>query len=180
LNPQDNNDNLVELLDEEFETNGRDSDSLRAAAKTWAISFKQIRRQNELAGDLLSLISMFNHQHILEELLVDYFSHAYGQEKSLELVRAIGVLKAFSIVSGAQDNSISMHRLIQLVLRRWLIQESIMETFLLKAIMTIRRVSGPILEGDIGPQSRPDYQSRCDYPVVLSFSPCFSTLFSRI
>ncbi|KAF5986397.1 oxidoreductase [Fusarium bulbicola] len=61
-----NDENMVKLLNEDFETSGRDQDSLRAVAKTWAISFRQIQRQSKLAGDLLAFISMFNHQHIPE------------------------------------------------------------------------------------------------------------------
>ncbi|KAF5570939.1 gamma-glutamylputrescine oxidoreductase, partial [Fusarium pseudoanthophilum] len=130
-----NDKNMVELLNEDFETSGRDPDSLRAVARTWMISFRQIRQQNKLAGELLSLVSTFHHQHISGNLLVDYVSCIYDRENSLELVKAIGVLKAFSIVSAAKDNGISMHRLIQLVMRRWLFQEGIVESFLQNAMM---------------------------------------------
>lgn len=146
LNLLENDDDLIELLNEDFETSGRDPDSLRAVAKTWAISFRQIQRQNKLAGDLLALISMFNHQHIPESFLVAYLSSTYSQEKPLERLKAIGLLKAFSVVSSAQDNSISMHRLIQLVMRRWLFQEGTVESFLQKAIVTINSESSSILD----------------------------------
>ncbi|KAI1064311.1 hypothetical protein LB506_007868 [Fusarium annulatum] len=43
LNLLDNDENLVELLNEDFETSGRHPDSMRAVAKTWAISFHQIQ-----------------------------------------------------------------------------------------------------------------------------------------
>ncbi|KAF4442689.1 Gamma-glutamylputrescine oxidoreductase [Fusarium acutatum] len=135
----DTDKNLVELLDEDFETDGRYPDSFRTVTKTWAISFRQIRRQNELASDLLSIISMFDHQYIPEDFLVTYLSLFYGQEKTLERLRAIGLLKAFSFVSSGEDNSISMHRLIQLVMREWLIREDTIEDFLRKAVLTIHR-----------------------------------------
>ncbi|KAF5536997.1 gamma-glutamylputrescine oxidoreductase [Fusarium mexicanum] len=129
--------NLIELLDEDFETYGRYPDSLRTVTKTWAISFRQIRRQNKLASDLLSIMSMFNHQHIPEDFVVTYLSLFYGQEKTLERLRAIGLLKAFSFVSSGEDNSFSMHRLIQLVMREWLIREDTIEDFLRMAVLTI-------------------------------------------
>ncbi|KAK2474440.1 hypothetical protein H9L39_14400 [Fusarium oxysporum f. sp. albedinis] len=141
LNLLETDENLIQLLDEDFETDGRDPDSLQAVTKTWTISFRQIRRQNELAGDLLSLMSMFDHQNIPEEFLVTYLSLTYGDERTLERLRAIGLLKAFSFVSSGEDNSISMHRLIQLAMRRWLIKEDTMEYFLRKAILTIQGVS---------------------------------------
>lgn len=84
---------------------------------------------------------MFDHQNIPEEFLVTYLSLTYGDERTLERLRAIGLLKAFSFVSSGEDNSISMHRLIQLAMRRWLIKEDTMECFLRKAILTIQGVS---------------------------------------
>ncbi|EXM16739.1 hypothetical protein RAB80_009298 [Fusarium oxysporum f. sp. vasinfectum] len=141
LNLLETDENLIQLLDEDIETNGRYPDSLQAVTKTWTVSFLQIRRQNELAGELISLISMFDHQHIPEEFLFTYLSLTYGDERTLERLRAIGLLKAFSFVSSGEDNSISMHRLIQLVMHRWLIKEETMECFLRKAILTIHGVS---------------------------------------
>ncbi|EWG48841.1 hypothetical protein FVEG_16341 [Fusarium verticillioides 7600] len=143
-----NDKNMVELLNEDFETSGKDPDSLRAVARTWMISFRQIRHQNKLAGELLSLVSTFHHQHISGNLLADYVSCIYDRESSLELVKAIGVLKAFSIVSAAKDNGISMHRLIQLVMRRWLFQEGIVENFLQNAMMLMHSKLGAILNED--------------------------------
>lgn len=43
----------VELLSREFETVGRDSQTPRAVAQTWILSFQQIEQQNNLAGILL-------------------------------------------------------------------------------------------------------------------------------
>ncbi|KAH7153943.1 hypothetical protein DER46DRAFT_687511 [Fusarium sp. MPI-SDFR-AT-0072] len=76
-----------------------------------------------------------------QEFLVTYLSLTYGDERTLERLRAIGLLKAFSFVSSGDDNSIFMHRLIQLVMRRWPIKEDTMEYFLRKAIFTIHGVS---------------------------------------
>lgn len=64
LNLLEDDENMVELLNEDFETSERDQESLRAVAKTWPISFRQKKRQNVLAGDLLSLISTLDYQHI--------------------------------------------------------------------------------------------------------------------
>ncbi|CVK95911.1 uncharacterized protein FMAN_13834 [Fusarium mangiferae] len=109
--------NLIELLDEDFETDGRYPDSFQAVTKAWAISFRQIRRQNKLAAELLSIM-------------------------------AIGLLKAFSFVSSGEDNSISMHRLVQLVMREWLIREDTIEDLLRKAVLTIHRASFFTTNGD--------------------------------
>ncbi|KAJ9129330.1 p-loop containing nucleoside triphosphate hydrolase protein, partial [Coniochaeta hoffmannii] len=53
---------LVDLLSEEFETAGRDSETSRAVTETWILSFEQIQRQNGFAGELLSLMSLFDRQ----------------------------------------------------------------------------------------------------------------------
>ncbi|KAG4258772.1 hypothetical protein FPRO03_13438 [Fusarium proliferatum] len=140
--------NLIELLDEDFETDGRYPDSFQAVTKAWAISFRQIRRQNQLAAELLSIMSMFDYQHIPERFLNTYLSLFYGEEKTLERLRAIGLLKAFSFVSSGEDNSISMHRLIQLVMREWLIREDTIEDLLRKAVLTIHRASFFTTNGD--------------------------------
>ncbi|KAF9774564.1 hypothetical protein IL306_007428 [Fusarium sp. DS 682] len=100
----ESDENLVELLDEDFEASGRDPESLRTVAKTWMVSFRRIRDQNQLAGDLLAFMSMFNYQHIRESYLIDYTSRTRGHEKSLELLKAIGVLKAFSIVAQSKTS----------------------------------------------------------------------------
>jgi hypothetical protein len=53
---------LVDLLSEEFETVGRDSETSRAVTETWILSFEQIQRQNIFASQLLSLMSLFDRQ----------------------------------------------------------------------------------------------------------------------
>ena len=71
---------LVELLSEEFETVGRDSETPRAVTATWILSFEQIKRQNGLAGELLSLMSFFDRQAIPSEFLSHYSERQPTQE----------------------------------------------------------------------------------------------------
>lgn len=63
---------LVDLLSEEFETVGRDSATSRAVTETWILSFEQIQRQNVLAGEVLSLMSLFDRQAIPSVFLSHY------------------------------------------------------------------------------------------------------------
>jgi tetratricopeptide (TPR) repeat protein len=129
---------LVELLSEPFEEEGRDSSIPNAVAATWIVSFEQIRTQCCLASDLLSLMSFFDRQGIPKIFLshvvrktekeADHQSKQEGQQNIvLELEKALGLLKAFSFVSkGKDDESLNIHRLLQLVMRKWLINQ---ETF---------------------------------------------------
>lgn len=62
LNGSEND--VVELLSEEFEVGGRDSDTPRPVAQTWMLSFQQIKRRYPFAGEVLSLMSWFDRQAI--------------------------------------------------------------------------------------------------------------------
>ncbi|KAK4243173.1 kinesin light chain 3 [Corynascus novoguineensis] len=127
----DNSDqDLVALLSEEFETNGRDSETPRAVAETWILSFEQIQRQNAFAGELLSLMSLFDRQAVPLEFLSRY-SEQQGQEQrgEMQLTKALGVLKAFSFVTEDQSHGFDMHRLVQLVTQRWLARKGTIRQF---------------------------------------------------
>ena len=129
---------LVDLLSEEFETDGRDSETPRAVAETWILSFEQIQRQNPFAGELLSLMSLLDRQGIPSEFLSRY-NEQQGQEArgGLQLTKALAVLKAFSFVATEKDQSLTMHRLVQLVTRRWLAKKSRMRHFAGQALLAV-------------------------------------------
>ncbi|KAL2199926.1 hypothetical protein P885DRAFT_58121 [Corynascus similis CBS 632.67] len=90
---------LVDLLSEEFETKRRDSETPRTIAETWTLSFERIQRQDAVAGDLLSLMSLFDRQAIPLEFL-SWYSKQQGQQQreGIELTKALGVLQAFCFV----------------------------------------------------------------------------------
>ena len=129
---------LVDLLSEEFETDGRDSETPRAVAETWILSFEQIQRQNPFAAELLSLMSLLDRQAIPSEFLSRY-GKQQGQEArgGLQLTKALGVLKAFSFVAEEKDQSLGMHRLVQLVTRKWLANKGTMRHFAGQALLAV-------------------------------------------
>ncbi|KAL2194472.1 hypothetical protein P885DRAFT_71243 [Corynascus similis CBS 632.67] len=98
------NQNLIDLLSEDFETEGRDSKTPRALAETWILSFEQIQRQNAFAGELLSLMSLLDRQAIPLDFLSHYSKKQQNQETrgELQLTKALGVLKAFSFWKDAE------------------------------------------------------------------------------
>jgi hypothetical protein len=138
---------LTELLSQPFQEVGRDSSVPNAVAATWIVSFKQIRDQYPLASDLLSLTSFFDRQGIPKLFLSFYKEQRHNQEDrqqedqvkgDLEFEKALGILKAFSFVSeGKADGNLNMHRLIQLVMRKWLIMEGISTEWASRALLTV-------------------------------------------
>ncbi|KAB5515379.1 P-loop containing nucleoside triphosphate hydrolase protein, partial [Coniochaeta sp. 2T2.1] len=130
---------LVGLLSEEFETVGRDSETSRAVTETWILSFEQIQRQNGFAGELLSLMSLFDRQAIPLAFLSHYSEEQQGQEPRgrVQLTKALGVLKAFSFITEDKGQIFDMHRLVQLVTRKWLANKGTMRHFATRAISTV-------------------------------------------
>ncbi|KAK0722523.1 hypothetical protein B0T26DRAFT_851375 [Lasiosphaeria miniovina] len=130
--------NLVNLLSEEFETVGRDSGAPRAVAETWILSFEQIQQQNAFAGEILSLMSLFDRQAIPLEFLHHYKQQQVGdQSGEIQLTKALGFLKAFSFVTEDKAHNLDMHRLVQLVTRKWLINKGTMQRFTGQALLAV-------------------------------------------
>jgi tetratricopeptide (TPR) repeat protein len=133
---------LVECLSEPFETVGRDSDTPHAVTATWIISFEQIEKQDRFAGEVLSLISLLDRQAIPRQFIVNYWQRervAEADESSQEvrITKALGTLKAFCFISEAKDQSLDMHRLVQLVARKWLAIKGKMAEFAQHALKTV-------------------------------------------
>ncbi|KAF4921131.1 Kinesin light chain 3 [Colletotrichum fructicola] len=119
----ESNDSLVDQLSEPFQAIGRDSETPHALTATWIVSFNQIQQQDPLASDLLSFACLLDRQGIPENLVVGFCDQRKrrGQQISTsKMLKALGTLKGFSLVSEAKDNAIDMHRLVQLVTRKWL------------------------------------------------------------
>src|SRR6266516_263819 len=114
----DSEENVIELLNEDFQTKGRYKDGENPVAVTWLISFEQIRRQNPLAADYLSFISCLGEKNIPQSLLPDAPS-------TKKMVDALGVIKAYFFLwkrneSEVLDPLYDMHRLVRLATRSWL------------------------------------------------------------
>lgn len=129
---------LIDLLGEEFETVSRDSETSRAVAETWILSFEKIQEQNPLASELLSLMSLFDRQAIPLVFFSSYIEGQEGQEvDEIELTKALGVLKAFSFISQNRDNGFDMHRLVQLVTQKWLVKRGNIRRFAEEAVRVV-------------------------------------------
>ncbi|KAL6409280.1 hypothetical protein AUP68_05652 [Ilyonectria robusta] len=130
---------LVDLLSEEFETTGRETETPRAVAETWALSFQQIEKQNSLAGELLSFMCLLDRQDIPMEFLFHYTQkdHDGNFGSTVTLTKALGILKAFSFIAEGKDEHLNMHRLVQLVTRKWLTKKNTVSQFTELAILAV-------------------------------------------
>ncbi|KAK3360381.1 hypothetical protein B0T25DRAFT_473595 [Lasiosphaeria hispida] len=133
---------LVNLLSEDFETVGRDSETPRAVAETWMLSFEKIQQQNAFAGEILSLISLFDRQAIPLVFLSHYRKQQQRGESGgeIHITKALGILKAFSIIAEDKDHNLDMHRLVQLVTRKWLASKGTMQRFAGQALLAVSQV----------------------------------------
>src|SRR5262249_36302235 len=104
----------TKLLSESFETIGRDSKVPNAVAATWIISFDQINKSCPRAAEMLSLMAFLDCQSIPKPLL------QRECDEPFEIIKALGTLKAFSLVIETGGDTFNMHRLVQLVMRKWL------------------------------------------------------------
>ncbi|KAL2152254.1 hypothetical protein VTH82DRAFT_5438 [Thermothelomyces myriococcoides] len=132
--------NFADLLSEEFETEGRDSDAPRAVAETWILSFEQIQRQNALAAELLSLMSLFDRQAIPRDFLTRYYE-LRGEDRSgeIQLTKALGVLQAFCFIVEDKAHGFDMHRLIQLATQKWLNRKDLIRQYAEKALLVVSK-----------------------------------------
>jgi tetratricopeptide (TPR) repeat protein len=112
--------NQVHLLSrKEWKDIRRDHSIRQPVIATWQISFQHIQRTEPWAADLLALMSMYDKQGIPRWLLQQ------ANASQLDFNDALACLLSFSLVRtevGAQ--ALTMHRLVQLSMRRWLEAES--------------------------------------------------------
>jgi Tetratricopeptide repeat len=145
---------LVELLSQPFEAVGRDSRVPHAVTATWMVSFKQIQEQYHHASHLLSLMSFFDRQGIPKAFLSHRIAPQHNQDPAptgddralevLELEKALGVLKGFSFISdGSTNENLNIHRLIQLVMRKWLITQGTSGAWAGQALTTVSELYPP-------------------------------------
>ncbi|KAL3462421.1 hypothetical protein BJX64DRAFT_259111 [Aspergillus heterothallicus] len=118
---------VMEVLSEDFGDETRYEDNQNPVAKTWLISFEQIRKLDELAAEYLSLMACVNPRDIPQSYLPQ-------PESKSRMIKAIGLLSAYSFVTFEEGTGfLSFHRLVYLATRNWLTKEQKLSTFVLKA-----------------------------------------------
>jgi tetratricopeptide (TPR) repeat protein len=114
--------NIIDLMSKEFRDNTRYAGSQNAVARTWSVSFDQIRKSNNAAADLLSFLSCIEPKGIPQSLLP-------GSESTEQLVDAIGTLCAYAFLTRRGNSKVfDMHSLVHLATRIWVQQEDLTAT----------------------------------------------------
>lgn len=112
----------AELFGEQFEDSSRYQEMESTIARTWHISFEQIRRQDPLAGEYLSFMACIDRSNIPLLLLPE-------ADSRVKQSKAIGTLKAYAFITERQrtaqettdERYFDIHRLIHMASRSWLI-----------------------------------------------------------
>jgi hypothetical protein len=131
---KDQEQDVIALLSEEFEDEGRYRDVKNPIATTWLISFEQIRRVDPLAADYLSFMCCIDPIEIPQSLLPP----AQSRKKETD---AIGTLSAYSFVSRRPaDHSLDLHRLVHLATRNWLRTEASLAEWTARAVARLDEV----------------------------------------
>ncbi|EJP60972.1 protein kinase subdomain-containing protein [Beauveria bassiana ARSEF 2860] len=137
LNEQE--EDVVKLLSEEFGDEGSYGTVKDPVATTWLISFTQIRRSDPVAVEYLSLMSCFDPKDIPRSLLPP------GKSRKEE-ADALGTLTAYAFVSRQPATAfLDMHRLVHLAMRNWLKRE---KTFILWMHKAVTRLDAVFPAGD--------------------------------
>lgn len=136
--------NRIQLLSQDFEDDTRDATTKNPIAATWAVTFEYLKEHQPLAADALCLMSVLDGQAISETIVT---RTTQGDPPSpLNVERALGTLQAYSLITlravgteygEAVGRIISLHRLMRLVTRNWLIRRSERDYWLAEAIETL-------------------------------------------
>ncbi|KAJ3336596.1 hypothetical protein HDU93_002552 [Gonapodya sp. JEL0774] len=130
---------MTELLSEDFCDQTRYEESHNSVAKTWVVSFKQIRRENPLSEDILAFMACIEWKSIPRTILPT----AGG---AVKIEGAIGTLIGYAFVSrrseeiNREDEVYDLHRLVHLAAWHWLCTQRLASKKMEEAITHIRRI----------------------------------------
>ncbi|KAI1500989.1 putative kinesin light chain 1 [Biscogniauxia marginata] len=132
------NQNQIPIKNKDFFDNTRHLESQNAVATTWFVSFKQIRKSDNAAAELLSFISCIESKAIPQSILPTF-------DTEVERVTAIGTLCGYNfLVRRGEDEMFDMHRLVHLATRLWTRNEGREYQAKNKAICRLNTVFGAI------------------------------------
>jgi len=128
-----NDDDLLHLLSEEFEDQGRYREVKNPIASTWLISFRQISSRDQLAEEYLCFMSCVAQQDIPLSLL--------PPATKLKQLEAIGTLSSYAFITkrNGQD-SYEIHRLVQIAMHNWLKTKGQMSLWSGKALIQVAKI----------------------------------------
>jgi tetratricopeptide (TPR) repeat protein len=139
---KENDEMKIKLLSERFAAPGRDLEVPNPVIATFMISFEHIKRTTPQAARILSLMALLDRQSIPKPLIQGEIVD------QIELIKALGTLKAFSLISSNEaDDTFDMHRLVHLATRNWLRLSSEFDSW---AIYCLKLMSKEFPSGEYG------------------------------
>jgi tetratricopeptide (TPR) repeat protein len=131
----------TELLSECFEDPSRYEELDNTIAKTWQISFEQIRKHDQLAADYLSFMACIDRINIPQSLLPPATS-------PVQQTKALGILKGYAFITEQVNVAekqgggkfYDMHRLVHMASAHWLQKHNQRGTSVNAAIARIKDV----------------------------------------
>ena len=113
-----NDNEMQSLLSEDSPDKTRDLQDFEipnSVIRAWKVTFDQIREQDVRASKILSLMAVLDGQGISKMLLKQ------NAETETEFMKAVGTLKAFSLISKEPGTAtFIIHNLVQVSTRKWL------------------------------------------------------------
>ncbi|RYP24058.1 hypothetical protein DL765_000786 [Monosporascus sp. GIB2] len=135
---EEQEEDVIDLLSEDFEDEGRYRDVKNPVATTWLISFEQIRQGDPLAADYLSFMACIDAKDIPQSLLPP------GQSRKKE-IDAMGTLQGYSFLAKRSAGStVNIHRLVHLATRNWLRKEGQLPSWTGRVITRLAEVLGDV------------------------------------
>ncbi|KAL6802680.1 heterokaryon incompatibility protein domain-containing protein [Trichoderma sp. SZMC 28013] len=135
---EEQEEDVIDLLSEDFEDDGRYDEVKNPIATTWLISFEQIRHRDPLAADYLSFMACVDAKDIPQSLLPP------GQSRKQEM-EAMGTLQGYSFIAKRSvDSAVTVHRLVHLAMRNWLRKEGLLSHWAGKTIAILAKNMGSI------------------------------------
>ena len=131
---QNTEQDIISLMSQEFHDSTRYKNSSNAVARTWLVSFDQIRDRDTVAAELLSFMSCIEPKAIPRSIL----PIVQPEER---MVRAIGTLCGYSFVIRRGDEDIyDIHRLVHLATGIWIKKHGIAMKTVEKAIQHVSNI----------------------------------------
>lgn len=130
---------VIEILSEEFQDQSRYTETKNAIATTWLISFNQIKMQEPLAIEYLSFMACLLHYSIPESILPP-------TKSKKQFFEALGTLTGYSFLSRKTEEgykNFDMHRLVHLATRGWLRKEGRLEQSTMMAVLRLAAIIPP-------------------------------------
>ncbi|KAF2433917.1 hypothetical protein EJ08DRAFT_668566 [Tothia fuscella] len=131
----------IAIFSEKFEDPSRYHEMDSTIAKTWYVSFNQIRKQDKLAVEYLSFIACIDRINIPQSLLPP-------KNSPLQHTKAIGTLKGYTFITERQQTVpglerktfFDIHRLVHIMSARWLDRHNKQEAWTAKAVERLEEV----------------------------------------